>query len=313
MIYTLTLNPAVDKEYTVPRLVMDEVLRASETRVDHGGKGFNVSRMLAALGTPSTAVGMVGGHSGNLLREGLEDAGIQTDFVNVNGETRTNISIVDENLEHHIKVNESGPLVSKNEISSLLIKITSLVKSGDYWVLAGSLPPGAPKDIYAQIIRVVQDSGAHAVLDSSGEPLRLGCQAGPYLAKPNASEASQITGKPAETPVDMVSITPDLHTMGVKVAVISAGKKGALLSDGKNQWFGHSPAIEERNPIGAGDAMVAGLVWKLSEGEEPSTALRWGLACGAAAASQPGTGMASKEIIESLFPKTRLELMKNAI
>jgi 1-phosphofructokinase family hexose kinase len=313
MIYTLTLNPAVDKEYTVPRLVIDEVLRASEVRVDHGGKGFNVSRMLAALGTPSTAVGLVGGHTGDLLCDGLEDAGIYTDFVNVNGETRTNISIVDENLVHHIKVNESGPLVSEDEINTLIIKISNLVKSGDYWVLAGSLPPGAPKDIYAQIIRIVQKGGARAILDSSGEPLLLGCQAGPYLAKPNASEASQVTGKPAETLFDMARLTPELHSMGVKVVVISAGKKGALLSDGNKQWFGHTPVIEEHNPIGAGDAMVAGLVWKLAKCEEPSIALRWGLACGAAAASQPGTGMASKEIIESLFPKTRLEIVKNAL
>lgn len=312
MIYTLTLNPAVDKEYTVPRLVMDEVLRASETRVDNGGKGFNVSRMLAALGTQSTAVGLVGGHNGALLSEGLEDAGIHTDFVPVNGETRTNISIVDETLAHHIKVNEAGPAVSEGEIATLMSKIASLLKPGDYWVLAGSLPPGTPKDIYARIIRVVQESGARAVLDSSGEPLRLGCQAGPYLAKPNTIEASQITGKPSETVEEMSRITPELHAMGVKVAVISAGKKGALLSDGKLQWFGHPPAVEEHNPIGAGDAMVAGLVWKLAQGKEPSTALRWGLACGAAAASQPGTGMAAKEIIEGLFSKTRLKLVKDA-
>lgn len=309
MIYTLTLNPAVDKEYMVPRLLMDEVLRASETRVDHGGKGFNVSRMLATLGTPSTAVGLVGGHTGDLLREGLEDAGIFTDLVNVNGETRTNISIVDEALSHHIKVNEAGPIVSEIEMAALIAKITNLVKEGDYWVLAGSLPPGAPNDIYARIITIVQEGGARALLDTSGEPLRLGCQAGPYLAKPNASEASQITGKPSGTVVEMAQITPELHIMGVKIAVISAGKKGAILSDGEAQWFGHAPSIKEHNPIGAGDAMVAGMVWKLSQGEKPSTALRWGLACGASAASQPGTGMASKAIIEKLFPNTRLEYL----
>jgi 1-phosphofructokinase family hexose kinase len=311
MIFTLTLNPAVDKEYTVPLLAMDEVLRASELRIDHGGKGFNVSRMLAALGTQSTAVGLAGGHNGRLLRDGLKGAGISTDFVPVNGETRTNISIVDETLAHYIKVNEAGPTVSEGEITLLMSRITSLLKPGDFWILAGSLPPGAPKDIYARIIRIVEEVGAHAVLDSSGEPLRLGCQAGPFLAKPNANEATQITGKPTETIEEMSRITPELHAMGVKIVVISAGKKGALLSDGKSQWFGYTPAIKEHNPIGAGDAMVAGLVWKLAQGEEPSTALRWGLACGAAAASQPGTGMAPKAIIENLFPKTKLEMVKN--
>lgn len=313
MIYTLTLNPAVDKEHTVPHLVMDEVLRAASTRVDHGGKGFNVSRMLKVLGTSSTSVGLVGGHNGALLRDGLESAGIRTDFVQLNGETRTNVSIVDKALAHYIKVNETGPMVSAGEIASLMTKIESRLKPDDWWVLAGSLPPGIPDDIYARIIHIIQEGGARVVLDSSGEPLRLGCQAGPYLAKPNACEASQITGKPVETVEEMALITPELLAMGIRVVVISAGKKGALLSDGKQQWFGHTPVIEEHNPVGAGDAMVAGMVWRLAQGEEPSTALRWGLACGAAAASQPGTGMASKAIIESLFPKTILELMNNAI
>jgi 1-phosphofructokinase family hexose kinase len=220
---------------------------------------------------------------------------------------------LDESLAHYIKVNEPGPTVSDPEIAALMEKISRLVKAGDWWVLAGSLPPGAPKEIYARIIRVVQAAGAFAILDSSGEPLRLGCLAGPFMTKPNASEASQITGKPADNLAQMVKITPDLHAMGVKIAVISSGKKGALLSDGEQQWFGHTPVIEEHNPIGAGDAMVAGLVWKLAEGEEPATALRWGLACGAAAASQPGTGIAPKAIIEDLFPKTRLEQVNNAI
>ena len=312
MIYTLTLNPAVDKEYTVTRLTTDEVLRVSEMRMDYGGKGFNVSRMLSVLGAPSTAIGLVGGHTGELLREGLENDGILTDFVNVKGETRTNISIVERPGEHYVKLNEPGPLVSEDEIKTLFIKISNLVKSGDYWVLAGSLPPGAPDDIYARIIRVVQESGSLAVLDCNGEPLRLGCLASPYLAKPNASEASQITGKSAESQADMMLITSELHAMGVKVAVISVGKKGALLCDGNEQWFGNTPTIEEHNPIGAGDAMVAGLVWQLAQGGELSTALRWGLACGAAAASQPGTGMATKEIINNLFSRTSVELVQGA-
>jgi len=312
MIYTLTLNPAIDREYTVPHIIMGEVLRASETRIDHGGKGLNVSRMLASLGMASTAVGFVGGLSGTFLREGLESAGINTSFINVKGETRTNISIVDQGHRHHIKVNEAGPTVSEHEIESLITRITRLVKPGDYWILSGNLPPNTPKDIYSRIIQIVQGAGGLAVLDSSGESLRLGCEAGPYLVKPNASEASQIFGIPAGNLGKMATIMSDLHAMGVKLVVISAGKKGALLSDGQEQWLGRTPVIKEQNPIGAGDAMLAGIVWKLALGEKPLTAMRWGLACGAATASLPGTGMATIDLVKSLFPKTKLESAKSA-
>jgi 1-phosphofructokinase family hexose kinase len=312
MIYTLTLNPAIDKEYTVTRLAFDEVMRASETRVDHGGKGFNVSRVLAALGTSSTAIGFIGGHNGVLLREGLEKVGIHTDFINVHGETRTNISIVESFGKHHLKLNEPGPIVSEDEIKALFFKISNLVKPGDYWVLSGSLPPGAPDDIYAKIIQVVQENGAIAILDSSGAPLRLGCLAKPYLVKPNANEASQLTGKPTDSLDDLNIIASEIHSMSVEVVVISAGKKGALLSDGNELWFGLAPTVKEHNPVGAGDAMVAGFVWQLAQGEQLSTALHWGLACGAAAASQSGTGMATREIINDLFSKTSVEFVKKA-
>src|SRR3954451_24411287 len=112
MIYTVTLNPALDRELTVPALVFDDVLRATETRVDCGGKGFNVSRMLAALGAESIALGFAGGHTGAMLRDGLAALGIETDFVQIGGETRTNVSIVMTNDGHYVKVNEAGPTIS---------------------------------------------------------------------------------------------------------------------------------------------------------------------------------------------------------
>src|SRR6185503_3991113 len=150
MIYTLTLNPAVDRELTVPTMEFDSVLRASESRVDFGGKGFNVSRLLGGMGAASTAVGFLGGRAGELLQDGLQSLGIGTDFVWVPGETRTNVSIVTESHNHYIKVNEKGPLVDDAKQQELLDKIDSLAQSDDWWVLAGSLPPGLPNDIYAR-------------------------------------------------------------------------------------------------------------------------------------------------------------------
>jgi fructose-1-phosphate kinase PfkB-like protein len=161
MIYTLTLNPAVDRELTVLTIESEMVLRAIESRVDFGGKGFNVSRLLKEMGTPSTAIGFLGGHAGKLLQDGLQRLGIGTDFVWVPGETRTNVSIVTRSHDHYIKVNERGPLVDSTKQEELLAKIDALAKPGDWWVLAGSLPPGVPDDFYARIVHVLSRHEAH--------------------------------------------------------------------------------------------------------------------------------------------------------
>ena len=196
MIYTLTLNPAVDRELTVPDIAYDSVLRASKSQVDFGGKGFNVSRLLKGLRTPSTAVGFLGGKAGEILQDGLRALEIGTDFVWISGETRTNISIVTPAGGHYIKVNEKGPTIEPEKQTELLKKVETLARPGDWWVLAGSLPPGVPDDFYAQIIRLLNQNGAKTLLDTSGKPLRLGCQEKPYLVKPNTEEARTLTGLP---------------------------------------------------------------------------------------------------------------------
>src|SRR5215207_4409921 len=161
MIYTLTLNPAVDRELTVPAMEFNSVLRASESRVDFGGKGFNVSRLLKGMEASSTAVGFLGGRAGELLQDGLQSLGIGTDFVWVAGETRTNISIVTQSHDHYIKVNEKGPLVDAARQRELLEKIDSLAR------------PGIGDDFYARIVSVLNRHEAHAILDTSGESLKI--------------------------------------------------------------------------------------------------------------------------------------------
>jgi 1-phosphofructokinase family hexose kinase len=300
MIYTLTLNPAVDRELTVPAVEFDAVLRASESRVDFGGKGFNVSRMLKSLGAASTAVGFLGGRTGSLLQEGLKELGIGTDFVWVSGETRTNISIVTETHSHYIKVNEKGPLVDPANQEALLAKIDAITGPGDWWVLAGSLPPGVADDIYAQIIRVLNRHQARAVLDTTGESLRLGCAEQPFLVKPNVEEAQSLTGLPMDTPAGIAAAAVEIRKMGAQNIVISMGKAGALLQTREGTWVISSPKIQEKNPIGAGDSMVGGLVWALTQGLTLKEALGWGVASGAATASQSGTEVGSRALIETL-------------
>jgi 1-phosphofructokinase family hexose kinase len=287
MIYTVTLNPALDRELTVPALIFDEVLRAAESRVDCGGKGFNVSRMLSALGAQSIALGFAGGHTGEMLRDGLTALGIETDFVWVAGETRTNISIVTANHEQHIKVNEPGPTITADEQAVLRARVRERARRGDWWVLAGSLPPSVDPTFYADLIRDIQAIGARVLLDTSGAALRHGCAAQPFLAKPNAAEASELTGFPVTSIKQALAVAEALP--GIPNLVISMGASGALIMHAGHGCFASPPAIQQHNPIGAGDSLVAGLVWGLGQGHSLAETLRWGVACGAATAAHAGT------------------------
>jgi 1-phosphofructokinase family hexose kinase len=305
MIYTVTLNPALDRELTVPALEYDEVLRATSSRVDFGGKGFNVSRMLASLGTPSVALGFAGGRTGDALREGLEQLGIATEFVPIAGETRTNISIVPHDHARHIKVNEPGPAITDSERAALVERVRTLARPGDWWVLAGSLPPGLAPGLYAELIDIIQSAGARVLLDTSGEALRAGCAARPFLLKPNGYEASQLTGRPVDTPAEALAAAQALAS--IEQVVISLGAAGAVLVAGGRGWLATPPAIVQRNPIGAGDSLVAGLAWSLSQSYPPEQVLCWAVACGAATAAHDGTAVGTRDEVARLAAQVRLD------
>jgi 1-phosphofructokinase family hexose kinase len=306
MIYTITLNPAVDRELVVEEITFDMVLRARQFRVDCGGKGFNVARMLQSLGTSSVALGFAAGKTGELLNDELLSLGIETDFVWVQSETRTNVSIVNADHSHYVKVNEPGPTISDDDLAKLMQKVRELARPDDGWVLAGSLPPGVPPSVYADMVAVLQSAGARVFLDTSDEALRLACQANPFLIKPNAEETQALTGLPINTPAEIAVAGKAIQAMGAENVIISLGKQGALLVNGRQSWLAASPEIVERNPIGAGDSMVAGLVWGLSQGHDLPESLRRGIACGAATASQSGTAVGTLAQVNALLTQVSL-------
>ncbi|HRF48639.1 MAG TPA: 1-phosphofructokinase [Anaerolineales bacterium] len=307
MIYTLTLNPAIDRELTITEVQFDSVLPAVHSRVDVGGKGFNVSRLLWSMGTPSIALGFVGGNAGDQLSAGLQALGVATDFVAISGETRTNVSIVTERHDHYLKVNEKGPLVSEASQQVLLDKIAALAQAGDWWVLAGSVPPGVSASYYARIIKILNHRGAVCILDTTGESLRQGCEARPFLVKPNAQEVHWLTGLPVDTLDQLTVAAAVLRDLGAQNVVVSLGKEGALLHTADGTWQAQSPRIQEKNPIGAGDSMVGGMVWSLSQGHALKDALGWGIASGAATAALSGTAVGTRESIEALHQRVELK------
>jgi len=308
MVVTVTLNPALDRTLTVPRITFGEMARAAAVRLDLGGKGFNVSRALRALGTESVAMGFVGGATGRLLERGLADLGIATDFVHVAGETRTNVVVAD--AERYIKVNEAGPTVRAEEVAAFLDRARERIAPGDIWVLSGNLPPGAPPDLYARLIDAVQAGGARALLDTSGEPLRLGCEAAPHLVKPNLTEAQEATGRAIAYDDDTLDAAGFFLRQGVELVALSLDADGLLLASEQRAILAKPPRVQVRNPVGAGDVLLAGIAWALERGEPLEEMAKWGVACGTASAAREGVGVIACAEVEALYEEVSVERME---
>ena len=308
MIYTVTLNPSLDRTLIVPRLELNDVLRAQETRLDWGGKGFNVSRALLALGESSTAMGFVGGETGRRMEAGLNTLGIPTDFVYTAAESRTNIVIMEAGTGQHIKVNEKGPAASPLEQEALFVKVGQKAQPGDFWLFCGSLPPGVEPDFYARLIQQVQNRGAKACLDTSGPALRLGLQARPFLIKPNRSEAEELAEVQLKIEADLCRAAGSFMQQGVQHAAISLGGEGLWLSARTQAAIinvhAHPPAVDIQNPTGAGDALLAGLLWALQNGWKLEEAARWGVATGTSAALKAGVEFGSRQEVEEIYART---------
>ena len=302
MIYTVTLNPTLDRSLSVAEIVFNEVLRASQVRLDWGGKGLNVSRALNALGGESVAMGFVGGAAGKQLEYGLHSLGIPTRFVTITSETRSTVFIAESGSERHIKVNETGPTIQPAELDALLKLVAETVQPGDYWTLNGSLPPGVPADIYARLIDLIQRRRAFACLDTSGEALRLGCQAKPFMVKPNRLEAETVYGAAIRSEVDAQAALSAFMKLGVGLVALSMGADGLLLGSASEAVWAKPPQVTIQGPTGAGDALLAGLLWALTHSLSLEESARWGAACGTAAALLPGTAVGTLADVEALLP-----------
>lgn len=306
MIYTITLNPALDKQLTVSDIRFNDVLIAEGVQLDFGGKGFNVSRMLKELNQPSKAVGLLGGQTGKAIEAGLKEQAIDVVAIPVSGETRTNVSVVTPGGSKHIKVNEKGPTISVSELQQVFQYIFENAAAGTLWVLAGSIPPGVNVDVYQQMTQKIKELGGDVVLDTSSAALKEGVLAHPKLVKPNLFELSQLTGREITSLQEILENPALTRSVGAEFVAISAGDKGALLTDGEKTAICLPPEIQEANPVGAGDAMVAGLSFALYHGYDLEQALMLGVACGTASAMQSGTRMPEWDLVEQVRQQVRI-------
>lgn len=307
MLITITPNPVLDKTITVPQITFNEVLRAVSTREDFGGKGFNVSRALKAMGMESLAMGFIGGTTGRKLEKGLENLGIATDMVTIDAETRTNIVISAAESEHYIKVNEAGPPLHPKDMRQLFERIKRRVKHGDLCALCGSLPPGVPDDFYAELIILIQNCGAKTFLDTSGMALQAGLAARPFLVKPNAEEAAVLAGHAVSSVADAKLAAELLLDAGASMVALSLGGQGMVFAEKRDGQVSiiHAvpPIVKVANPTGAGDALLAGVMFAFEKEMSMKDAVRWGVASGTAAAMHEGVSVGTYEEIHELVQR----------
>lgn len=295
-IVTVTLNPAVDKYSSIRKIEPERKLRCGPPSFEPGGGGLNVSRAIMKLGGTSRALTTAGGEMGRMLTELLEEEGIETSAVPVEGQTRENLTLLEESTGHQFRFGMPGPSVSREEWEGLLMELESAEPHPDFIVASGSLPRGAPDDFYLRVAEIVGRTGGKMILDTSGAGLNLSPGAGIYMIKPNRNELEHLAGRKLESSEEIESAAFDVVQDAVcRVLVVSLGPDGALLAtrDG-SEWI-RAPQVETVSSIGAGDSMVAGVVMKLSQDHPLREAVKFGVACGAAAAMTPGSELCRKE------------------
>lgn len=307
MIYTVTLNPALDKTVEIPSLAVNGVNRITALRTDPGGKGVNVSKVIQKLGGASVAVGLLGGNTGRAIRAALEAMGLQTDFLWVDGETRTNLKIIDPVRHTNTDLNEPGFFVSLAALDALRARLQEKLRPGDLVVLCGSLPQGAPADTYGVWAKACAGAGARVLLDASGPALRHGLQASPYLVKPNREELAELTGAALQTPQEVLRAARAVQRQyGVALAAVSMGGAGALFLSEQKALYAKGLDVPVQSTVGAGDSVVAALAVSLEAGKSIEEAARLAVACGSAAVMCSGTQAAERRDIEALLPRVAL-------
>ena len=301
MVYTITLNPALDYEVLVDGFRAGGLNRTSQEHLHFGGKGVNVSTVLHNLGVETTALGFVAGFTGRALEDGLKARGIPTDFIWLEeGLTRVNVKIRSGGGAGETEINSQGPAIPPPALEALLQKLDRL-SAGDVLVLAGSLPAGLPGGVYRTILARVDGRGVLTVVDAARDLLRGVLPCRPFLIKPNSAELGDLFGKDSLSEEEILSCARALQAQGARNILVSLAGDGSLLLDerGACRRLGVPPGTV-RHTVGAGDSMVAGFLagW-LSTGDY-AAAHRMGAAAGSATAFSEG--LASGEEIRKLLP-----------
>ncbi|ABR47051.1 1-phosphofructokinase [Alkaliphilus metalliredigens QYMF] len=306
MIITVTMNPAIDRTIEIADFTVGKVNRIETSKIDVGGKGINVSKVIQELGGHSMATGFVGGATGEEIKKHLKDKGIQFKFIDVAEETRTNIKMVDSLKGIQTDFNESGAPVAEKNIVALKKCIEELCNPGDLVIIAGSTPCNVNHDIYLELTQLIKNKGGKVLLDADANYLMEGIKATPFLIKPNLEELQRAIGTTLEGVEAIAKAGKDIVKRGITHVVISMGEEGALFIREEGTIWAQGIQVPVGSTVGAGDAMVAAMAYGLEQEYDYEKLVRLSMAAGTAAVMTKGTESAAREKIIEIEKQVQL-------
>lgn len=301
-IITLTLNPCIDKTIWVYKLIPNEKLKAKHPEDEPGGGGINVSRAMKYLGHDNKAIFLNGGYNGAYFKQIFKEEKIDFEEINIAGNTRMNLMLIDENTLLEYRIGMEGPTILPEEVDSLL-NVLSLQRDYDFLVASGSLPPGIPVDFFAKVAKIVASHNAKFILDTSGKALQNVMYERVFLLKPNLNELSSLCNIDENVSFDEILQATQklLAQIDCTAIVVSLGAEGAILVTATESHHIYPPKVNVKSTVGAGDCMVAGMTIALSQNKTWKEVLQYGIACGTAATLNSGKGLCKQEDVERLF------------
>ena len=300
-IITITFSPCIDKSTSVSALVPEKKLQCAAPKLEPGGGGINVARALKKLGEDAIAIFPSGGYTGKFFDHLMEIENIHSKIIEIKNETRENIIVLDQSINGQYRFGMPGPELSEHEWNQCLQAVKE-INNVEFIIASGSLPPGVPVNIYARLAEIAKDKNAKLIVDTSGEALKEAVQKGVYLLKPNLGELAYLAGIDELQQEDVVAVSKEIITKGMcEVIVISMGKAGATLITKNSIDIITAPKVIRKSTVGAGDSMVAGIIFFLSKGKSLLEAAKFGVACGTAATMNAGTELCNKEDAFQLY------------
>lgn len=310
-IVTVTPNPAIDHTIFIPNFTAGRVNRVKKERKDVGGKGFNVASFLKDYGIEEVvATGFLGKHNKELFEHFLAARGIKDEFVLLDGETRTNIKIVDEQKKEITDINFPGLQCDEKVRANLQKILTRLAENNDYFALCGSLPPGIDDDFFAEVTSILKSLGKFVALDTSGPALKKALKSKPDLIKPNIAEFCEIFGLSNPSFDQIVEGLKKLLSLGIKTVCLSMGEKGAFFAEDHTLIQAIPPKIDVLTTVGAGDAMVTGLIAGAVKGEALLERAKLATAFSLCALTKLGTERTTRERVLSVIEKISVKEVK---
>lgn len=299
-IVTLTVNPAVDKSTHFAGLIAEQKIRCKDPLFDAGGGGINVSKAISRLRGSSLAVFTSGGPVGEMLKDLVTKEKIDFEAIETQAATRENFIAVDDNTNSQYRFGFDGDVLTDSEIEKLLETISNLKPK--FLVASGSLNEGLSSDFYQKVAEIAKTSNSKLIVDTSGEALKKVLETGAYLIKPNVGELAKLIGvERLETDEVNEAAKKIIADGGAEIVVVSLGPQGAVLVTKDEYEFVPAPNVAKKSTVGAGDSMVGGIVWALSQNKSLKEVIRWGVACGSAATMNEGTQLFKFEDANRLF------------